>query len=248
MILYFSGTGNSRYAAQKIGDITGDTLLSLNEKIKAGDFTGAETAEKLVIAVPTYAWRIPNIVGDWLKQAVLPEGVPAWFVMTCGSGIAGAGEFNAALCAEKGLRYMGTAKIVMPENYIAMFNAPKEEKAKAIIAKAEPLIREAGEQIRAGEPFPAGRSTLYDRCMSRRINPLFYRGAVKSKAFFAKDSCIGCGKCVTLCPLNNIRLNGGRPMWGENCTHCMACICRCPKEAIEYGRKTAGKPRYHIDG
>ena len=51
----------------------------------------------------------------------------------------------------------------------------------------------------------------------------------------ATDACIGCGKCVELCPLNNIRLENGKPVWGKHCTHCMACICYCPKEAIEYG-------------
>ena len=27
----------------------------------------------------------------------------------------------------------------------------------------------------------------------------------------------------------------------------MACICYCPKEAIEYGKKSRGKPRYHFE-
>ena len=60
-------------------------------------------------------------------------------------------------------------------------------------------------------------------------------------------ACIGCGKCVELCPLNNIHLENGKPVWGKNCTHCMACICYCPKEAIEYGKKSKGKPRYHFE-
>ena len=35
-----------------------------------------------------------------------------------------------------------------------------------------------------------------------------------------------------------------KPVWEKHCTHCMACICYCPAEAIEYGRKSVGKPRY----
>ncbi len=27
----------------------------------------------------------------------------------------------------------------------------------------------------------------------------------------------------------------------------MACICYCPAEAIEYGKKSIGKPRYHFE-
>ena len=73
--------------------------------------------------------------------------------------------------------------------------------------------------------------------MSGPVNPAFYRFFVKADAFRATDACIECGKCVERCPLNNIRLENGKPVWGKHCTHCMACICDCPKEAIEYIEK-----------
>ena len=44
-----------------------------------------------------------------------------WFVMDCGSEIGNAAKYNRQLAAQKHLRYMGTAQIIMPENYIAMF-------------------------------------------------------------------------------------------------------------------------------
>ena len=64
------------------------------------------------------------------------------------------------------------------------------------------------------------------------------------KHVFIREECIGCGKCVRLCPLNNITLEEGKPVWHDNCTHCMACICHCPVEAIEYGNVSRGKRRY----
>lgn len=77
--------------------------------------------------------------------------------------------------------------------------------------------------------------------------PVFYRFFVKADAFRATDACTGCGRCVELCPLNNVHLKNGKPVWGKNCTHCMACICYCPKEAIEYSEKSKGKPRHHVE-
>ena len=53
MILYFSGTGNSRHAAQRMADALGDTLLSLNDRIRSGDTSPVETGERLVIVTPT---------------------------------------------------------------------------------------------------------------------------------------------------------------------------------------------------
>ena len=71
MVLYFSGTGNSKYVARRIADALGDTLLSMNERIKMGNTSAVACGERLVIVAPTYAWRIPRIVRDWLLKTDL---------------------------------------------------------------------------------------------------------------------------------------------------------------------------------
>lgn len=40
-----------------------------------------------------------------------------WFVMDCGGEIGNAAKYNRQLCDKKGFVYMGTAQILMPENY-----------------------------------------------------------------------------------------------------------------------------------
>ena len=94
MVFYFTGTGNSGYAARRIADGLGEPLLCLNDRIKAGDTAPVETGERLVIVTPTYAWRIPRIVEDWLLQTELTGAKRAWFVMTCGSEIGDADRYN----------------------------------------------------------------------------------------------------------------------------------------------------------
>jgi flavodoxin/NAD-dependent dihydropyrimidine dehydrogenase PreA subunit len=247
MILYFSGTGNSNYVAKRIADALGDEILNLNDRIKSGDTLPVETGERVIIVTPTYAWRIPRIVRDWLRKTELRGAKQVWFVMTCGSEIGNAGKYNHALCQEKGLTCMGTAQIIMPENYIAMFNAPQAEEARQIVARAEPDIDRAIAAVRAGTAFPPTRDNLYDRFMSGPVNPIFYSCFVKAEAFTISDACVGCGQCAARCPTNNIALQNGRPVWGGSCTHCMACICYCPAAAIEYGKKSLGKPRYHFE-
>ena len=247
MILYFSGTGNSNYVAKRIADALGDALVNLNDRIKASDTSSVETGERVIIVTPTYAWRIPRVVRDWLRKTELRGAKQAWFVMTCGSEIGNADKYNRELCTEKGLSCMGTTQIVMPENYIAMFSAPQADKARQIVAKAKPDIDRAIAAIQAGECFAPTRNNLYDRFMSGPVNPIFYKCFVKANAFTASSACIGCGQCVKRCPMNNVTLKDGKPVWGRNCTHCMACICYCPKEAIEYGKKSVGQPRYHFE-
>ena len=247
MIFYFSGTGNSNYVAKRIADALGDALVNLNDRIKASDTSSVETGERVIIVTPTYAWRIPRVVRDWLLKTELHGAKNVWFVMTCGSEIGNANKYNRDLCAEKAISCMGTAQIVMPENYIAMFSAPQADEARQIVAKAEPSIDRAIAAIQRNQPFAPTRNNLYDRFMSGPVNPIFYKFCVKADAFTVSDTCIGCGQCAKRCPMNNVTLKDSKPVWGKNCTHCMACICYCPTSAIEYGKKSVGQPRYHFE-
>ena len=244
VILAFSGTGNSRYVAKRIADATGDSVVDLNDMIKKGKLLSIGEEDSLVVVSPTYGWRLPRVVEQMIRNASFAGQKKIWFVMTCGSEIGHADKYNRKLCEEKDLTCMGTAQIVMPENYLAMFDVPDWKESAEIICKADPDIKAAVDLIRQGKVFPAPHVGAVDRIKSDIVNPVFYAAFVKADDFRVTDMCIGCGKCATVCPLNNIHLEGGRPVWGKNCTHCMGCICYCPKEAIEYGKKSASKPRY----
>lgn len=246
MILYFTGTGNSKYIAEKIAKETSDNLFSINLAIKNNDFKPLNTNEKVILVVPTYAWRIPRIVYEFLLKVDLNGAKKIYFVMNCGSKIGAASKYNKELAIKKGLKYMGTSQIIMPENYIAMFNTPSEKEAKSIIDKAEKNIKDVIVDIKSNNELPTIKSNILDHLMSGFTNKVFYPLFVSAKAFKVSDECINCGLCEKLCPLNNIKIKNNKPFWGNNCTHCMACISYCPKKAIEYGNKSEGKRRYHL--
>ncbi len=244
MILFFTGTGNSEYAARRIGRVTGETPVSLVNRIRSRDTSPLESETPWVICAPIYAWQMPRIVRDHIAATELRGSRDVYFVLTCGGDTGNADKYARKLCESKGLRFRGMAKAVMPENYIAMFSVPGPEKADGIVRRALPDIDGAAERVKKGEPFPGAKAGPFGWLKSGPVNAAFYALCVKAGPFRAGDGCVGCGVCEKVCPLKNIRLEGGRPVWGKNCTHCMACICTCPKEAIEYGRLTAGKRRY----
>lgn len=247
MILYFTGTGNSRFIAEEIAGGTGEEMVCMNEKIKAGEAGDITVSGNLIIVTPTYAWRIPKLVREWILQRKFTDVQRVWFVMNCGDSVGSADKYNQKLCVEKGWTYMGTMQITMPENYIAMFPVPAPEESKRIIEAAVPVIKSAITCIQCEKEFPEPKHHLQDSFLSGFVNQIFYPLFVKADPFWAKETCIGCGKCERLCPLNNIRIKNGKPVWGKNCTHCMACISACPKEAIEYGKKSLGKNRYYYE-
>ena len=141
---------------------------------------------------------------------------------------------------------MGTLAVVMPDNYIIMFNAPSDAELKAVVEKAEKTVALAASAIKSGEAFEKSEIKFSDKLKSGFINPMFNKFYIGGKAFYAEDTCISCGKCVELCPLNNILIENNKPHWGEKCTHCMACISYCPTSSVEYGKKTKGKTRYYF--
>lgn len=246
MILYFSGTGNSAYVAEKIAAAVKDETLSINDRIRSKSTDEIISKKPLVFVTPTYAWRIPKLVETWMRKVSFNGNKKVYFVMTCGEDNGNAQNYLKILCSETNLEYMGCASVVMPENYIAMFPVPKESEARAIIKAAHPVIERTAGRIKAGKRLGEKNITLKDKITSSIVNRVFYPLCVKDRKFYATDACISCGKCANVCPLNNVKLKEGKPTWNGTCTHCMACICSCPKEAIEYGNASKGKPRYQV--
>ncbi|OOM73651.1 ferredoxin [Clostridium puniceum] len=248
MILYFSGTGNSRYTAQVIKKVTSDEVVSINELMKKGNRASFDSKEPFVFIVPTYAWRMPKVVEDFIKNSEFIGSTQAYFILTCGSEIHNAVHYAKKVCDMKKFVFMGCSTVIMPSNYVIMSGVPDEAQASSIIEKALPKIISIGEKIKKHQSLEEEEITTLGKVMSRFVNPLFYMTYVSAKGFYATDECINCKKCVTLCPMNNIKMENSKPKWERNCTHCMACICGCPKKAIEYKNKSKGKPRYYNTG
>ncbi len=109
----------------------GDAALRPERLHQGRDTAPVQTGRDVVLVTPTYAWRIPRVVSEWLGKTALTGAERIWFVMDCGSEIGNAAGYNRQLAAQKQLKYMGTAQIIMPENYIAMFNAPQKSRPGA---------------------------------------------------------------------------------------------------------------------
>lgn len=245
MICYFSGTGNSKYVAEEISKSLNDSLIDINGRIKNSDTTNIDVNEKLIIVTPTYAWRIPRVVYKWILDTDFNNVKEIYNVMTCGGEIGNADKYNQKLSKQKGFIHKGTFEIIMPENYIALFNTPSNDQAKEIVSKAKSAIKNIIYIISNNKETTYSPS-LKDKFKSSLVNNAFYPMYVNAKKFYVTNLCVGCGKCVTLCPLNNINLKDNKPIWKNKCTHCMACISYCPTKAIEYGKDSSRKERYYF--
>ena len=245
MILYFSGTGNSRFVAERIAAATSDKLFDTFEYIREEKGAAFTEPGAYVFVAPVYAAAPPIAFMEFIRRSQFPKACRAYFVVTCASGAGGSPAYCKKIASDKGFFYMGTAKVDMPQNYTPFFKIGTPEENKAKIDAALPVIDRIADAIRNKQALPDPGMKTWERVFTPLVLKPYYKWFVSAKPFTATDDCVGCDKCAKVCPFGNITLRDKKPVWGSRCTHCMACINLCPKDAIEYGNRTQGKPRYH---
>lgn len=87
MILYYTGTGNSRYAAELLGHRLNDTVRDCTPFMQGGTTPRFHSVTPWVFVCPTYAWQIPHLFADFLTRCHFSGSRQAYFVMTCGGEI-----------------------------------------------------------------------------------------------------------------------------------------------------------------
>lgn len=244
MILYFSGTGNSQYIAQYLQDKLQDDILNIADFIKQKAYINLTTDTPLIIVCPVYVSAPPTIVMNFIKKSKFLPNLKAYFIMTCAGGMGASPYYWKEICKKKGFRYMGCEQIKMPQNYLVFFKTKEKEENQKIIDSALSPLEQMVDSIQRNLPISLEPPGKLDVLSTKMVLKPYYKYFIKAEDFEVNESCVACGKCVKVCPLNNIQLKDGLPIWSNSCTHCMACINLCPKQAIEYGKKSVGKPRY----
>ena len=248
MVYYYSATGNTRYAAELIARQLGTDCADLLGRIKNADYSDIRSDEPFVICTPVYVCMMPGFVYSYLERTAMKGSRKVYFVFTSGGYAGMSGSQAKALMQRKGMDYMGHAEIKMPTNHIvsdAYPPTPDDECRRRILA-ARRQCRETAAVIKCGGRLTARHVFAAEKAIILPFNPVWTRFCQPSRDFHVTDRCTGCGKCVRVCPLNNITMTDRRPVWSSPCAHCMACICGCPREAIEYGDITQHKQKYNI--
>ncbi|MCQ2509684.1 MAG: EFR1 family ferrodoxin [Lachnospiraceae bacterium] len=248
MIIVFSGTGNSRYIADMLGDLLNDEVVSANDYIRRRKATTFKSEKPFIFVSPVYVSAPPLVFTAFLEKCRFTGSKKAYFICTCAGGMGASPYYWSAFAKKMGLEDCGTNQIIMPQNYIIYFKTKREEINDVLIQRAAPKVLNIAQKIIAGKPLEPSGMKKWEIIATRPIVKPYYKLFMKTDKFYASDACISCGKCEKVCPLGNIRLKDGQPVWGKTCTHCMACINYCPTAAIQYGKLTWGKPRYKGPG
>ncbi len=249
MIFYFSATGNSKYAAERIAAATDDRLVFLRDAVRSRSYRyDAGREARIGFVVPVYFQGLPSIVTFFLEKLELTgcRDPYIYLVLTCGKTTGGAAGQMARLLAKKGLSLSARFGIPMVDNYVPMFRIPGPEETAALLDKAEDAVDEALRVVRA-----KGLGD-YNRCQgpapalqTAAAYPVYAHGR-STRPFVVTDACIGCGLCQELCPCGAVTLFDGRPAWTKpKCVRCLACLHRCPAGAIHWKKAEEDRGRYY---
>ena len=247
MIFYFSGTGNSRWVAEQLATAFSETLVSIADVYSSDRVFTLAPRERLCFVFPVYSWGPPPVVLRLVASIRLTEK-PAYlyFVCTCGDDTGMTADIFCEAVRKRGWECQAGFSVVMPNTYVCLpgFDIDWRDIAETKCSLAEErvaeIVRLVGENVRRIDCL-AGR---FPRVKSYLIRPLFNRFWTSPEHFRVEDSCVSCGKCVQVCPLHNIQLVEGKPVWGKECASCLACYHHCPRHAVAYGKYTRGKGQY----
>lgn len=244
MILYFTGTGNSKYVADALAHYLEDDVVSLNERIKNQVRDKLCSKKPYIVVTPIYAWRMPRIVEDYIRSISLEGSRKLYFVLTNGGDAGRADKYCEKLSIQKEMEFKGVIAITMPSNYIVAGEEQGEAKVSRILEQALQCVKKTAEEIEKDKLLELDKKTWKGNFLSTVINPMFNRFSNSAKEYVISEECVSCGKCQQVCPVNNVELENGKPLFGNQCINCYACIQRCPKRAINIKGKTENRRRY----
>ena len=247
MIFYFSGTGNTRWAAEQLAQAIGDELLYIPDELGENKCYQLKNGERLGFCFPTHGWQPPRIVREFIRQATfhIQPSTYIYALTTCGDNMGYAMRILRKELRQKGLSLDATFAVVMPESNVCFsflhLDTPESERRKIEAARQRmPHIcqivkdKEVGieELVKGAIPFT----------FTYILGGYYNKHLITDEKFWVDNkACIQCGLCAKHCPVNDIE--GLPPHWKHDgsCTNCLACYHYCPTHAIHWGNMQRGQ-------
>lgn len=240
-LCYFSGTGNTLFAAQTLASQLGDCdFFRVYDVLR--DPHLLESYPRVGFLFPVYGCGLPHIIRELIPAIGAElEGKDYFAVITAGAMPCDVPKQFLDLMSENGLYLRYVTTVDMPDNYTVTFTAPNDRMIELAMRTAERKLAVIAADIQNN----VTRQPRFGFKGFSAFNRLFLSdGISRDENYILTAACDGCGLCAKLCPVDNIRMENGKPVFLHRCEFCLGCFNRCPKGAINYGRKTIRKKRY----
>lgn len=253
LCLYFSGTGNTKFVVEEM-KIQFNTHHIELELLSIEDYTDEDgqriiDADCLLFANPVYGSMSPMIMWHFVKKIspLLKEKKAAVIVtqlMFSGDG----GAYLARILRKYQAEVISIEHFFMPSNLadMKMFKVKNHEEAISVANKTRQKVERYCANFANNKMKKRGDSigSLLLGAMQR--GPFFKLEKKLANDVKISDAlCIKCGKCVKLCPMDNLHLVDEKIQQDGKCTLCYRCVNQCPKKAISIMSKKKPLTQYH---
>lgn len=247
MIFCFSATGNSSHIAKGLLK-NSERLVSVSEALREKEFIFNINDDSVGFIFPVYFMGIPNALSSFLSNAKIKikKDAYVYIVMTCGSITGNAQGIAKKLLSSRGIQINAVFSVKMVDTYVPLFKIPDKSRQAQINLCAEKELDEIRKKI---ENRVEGDNNPHKGIFPKTVtffSYALYKRSRSTKKFHVEDSCIGCGFCEKICPEQAINIKNGKPIWIKpQCSLCLGCLHRCPKESIQYGNKSKNSGRFY---
>lgn len=226
-LIYFSPTGNTKKIVEAIGSGAGSVskaydLTLLRNRNLSLEF-GPE--DLLVIGVPVYGGRIPELMADWMVHL---KGNQTPVIMAV---VYGNRDYEDALIelkdliVDQGFRGLAGAAFVGEHSYTALVGAGRPDAEDLAMAKTFGLksIEQLEAMLADTDHITVSGNATYKS-----------RGVLPPMAPVTSDACTSCGICAAFCPVSAIDHTDFSKIETDKCIRCCSCIRKCPENAKRF--------------
>jgi ferredoxin len=247
-LYYFSGTGNSLVVAKDIAEKINGKLISMPSVMR--EESVKPEANVIGIVFPVYYATndcgIPLIVGRFVRK-LEKLGSKYIFAVCTHGGMPGTTIENLKKAiASRGGKLAAGFTVRMSNKNLA------ERRQQKMLIKRKKKLKAICEYVNARREGKFETRGLLRKILLAPLRsiekPIFlyrYRKLsstsensfselipLADRSFRTNENCIGCGTCARVCPVNNIKMVDGKPVWLHHCETCYACYAWCPNVAV----------------
>ncbi len=238
--VWFSATGTTERTVRALADTLGERL---GAERKDFSFNLPEAREKdltfgpedlVVMGVPVYAGRVPNLLLPYIRDRVKGDRTPAVCAVLFGNRNFDDGLIELRnVMTENGFMPLAGAAVAGEHAFSRVLGAGRPDSDD--MALVQTLAERTAEKIRNLDTLPEkpveveGCDPLRPYYTPRDRNGEPIRDFLKAKPAVDPARCTRCGLCARLCPLGSIDPEDVTRV--GRCFKCCACVKNCPAGA-----------------
>lgn len=249
-VYYFSGTGNSYYVAKRISDTLNTELFPI-VMLKKDD---AIEADLLFFVFPVYDFKPPKLVSEIIGNLTQISARRIIAIATYGIVLLSTLRYFERTLFKAEVTLSQGYGIKFPHNAVGSIGFTETENDARLLA-AEQRISHILRNVESLSAGSVEKNTVSENLKLVKQLPhvlkliwvLIFKGP-ESLAFKVTENCVQCHLCQSICPVGNVEWGSDKPIFGNRCTGCFACIQWCPKAAIRIGNfsfEEMGMKHYH---